>query len=67
MTVHASGAGAADAGPIPSRVLVADHYPTTVIHDELTDHASLLSSAKAEALLGFRPRHSWRSYRLETA
>jgi nucleoside-diphosphate-sugar epimerase len=48
--------------PIPSRVLVADHYPTTVIHEELTDHASLLSSARAQALLGFRARHSWRSY-----
>jgi hypothetical protein len=53
--------------PIPSRVLVADHYPTTVIHDELTDYVSLLSSAKAEALLGFRARHSWRSYDQEAA
>ena len=53
--------------PIPSRVLVADHYPTTIIHDELTDHVSLLSSAKAEALIGFRARHSWRSYGLEVA
>jgi len=53
--------------PILSRVLVADYYPTTVIHDELTDYASLLSSAKAEALLGFRARHSWRSYGLEVA
>jgi len=53
--------------PIPSRVLVADHYPTTVIHDELTDYVSLLSSAKAEALLGFRARHSWRSYGLQAA
>ena len=39
--------------PIPSRVLVADHYPTTIIHDELTDHVSLLSSAKAEAFSDF--------------
>jgi nucleoside-diphosphate-sugar epimerase len=53
--------------PIPSRVLVADHYPTTVIHDELMDYTSLLSSARAEVLLGFRARHSWRSYRLEVA
>jgi nucleoside-diphosphate-sugar epimerase len=51
--------------PIPSRVLVADHYPTTVIREELTDHASLLSSALAEALLGFRARHSWRSYGID--
>jgi nucleoside-diphosphate-sugar epimerase len=53
--------------PIPSRVLVADHYPTTVIHDELTNHVSLLSSARAETILGFRARHSWRSYGLEAA
>ena len=39
----------------------------TVIHDELTDYVSLLSSAKAEALFGFRARHSWRSYGLEAA
>jgi nucleoside-diphosphate-sugar epimerase len=53
--------------PIPSRGLVADHYPTTVIHDELADYVSLLSSAKAEAILGFHARHSWRSYGLEAA
>jgi nucleoside-diphosphate-sugar epimerase len=53
--------------PIPSRVLITDCYPTTVIHNALTDHASLLSSAKAEALLGFRARYSWRSYGLEVA
>jgi nucleoside-diphosphate-sugar epimerase len=51
--------------PIPSRVLVADHYPTTIIHDDLMDHGSLLSSARAQALLGFRARHSWRSYGIE--
>ena len=51
--------------PIPSRHLVADHYPTTVIREELEDHTSLLNSAKAEALLGFRARHSWRSYGIE--
>jgi nucleoside-diphosphate-sugar epimerase len=53
--------------PIPSRMLVADHYPTTVIQDGLTDHASLLSSARAQALLGFRAKHSWRSYGIEAA
>jgi hypothetical protein len=53
--------------PIPSRALVADHYPTTVIQDDLTDHASLLSSTKAQALLGFQARHSWRSYGIEAA
>jgi nucleoside-diphosphate-sugar epimerase len=53
--------------PIPSRVLVADHYPTTIIHDDLMEHGSLLSSARARALLGFRARHSWRSYGIEAA
>jgi nucleoside-diphosphate-sugar epimerase len=53
--------------PIPSRVLVTHHYPTTIIQDDLTDHASLLSSVKAEALLGFRARNSWRTYGLEAA
>jgi nucleoside-diphosphate-sugar epimerase len=53
--------------PIPSRLLVADHYPTTVIHDELTDYVSLLSSAKAETVLGFRARHSWRTYGFQAA
>jgi len=53
--------------PIPSRVLVTEHYPTTVIHNALTDHASLLSSAKAEGLLGYRARHGWRSYGLQPA
>jgi nucleoside-diphosphate-sugar epimerase len=53
--------------PIPSRMLVADHYPTAIIQDGLTDHASLLSSAKAQAMLGFRARYSWRSYGIEAA
>jgi hypothetical protein len=53
--------------PIPSRVLVADHYPTTIIRDDLMDYDSLLSSARAQALLGFRARHSWRSYGIEAA
>jgi nucleoside-diphosphate-sugar epimerase len=48
--------------PIPSRTLVGDHYPSTIVNDELTDHASLLSSTRAEAVLGFHARHSWRSY-----
>jgi nucleoside-diphosphate-sugar epimerase len=53
--------------PIPSRMLVTNDYPTTVIRDALTDHASLLSTAKAEALLGYRARYSWRSYGLQAA
>jgi nucleoside-diphosphate-sugar epimerase len=53
--------------PIPSRELIAKHYPATSILEGLTGHTSLLSSAKAERMLGFRPAHSWRSYGLVTA
>jgi nucleoside-diphosphate-sugar epimerase len=48
--------------PIPSRELVAEHYPTTTIREGLTGHAYLLDSAKVERVLGFRPVYSWRSY-----
>jgi nucleoside-diphosphate-sugar epimerase len=48
--------------PVPSPTLVADHYPTTVLREGFVDHASLLSSAKAERLLGYRAAHTWRSY-----
>ena len=51
--------------PIPSRLLVAAHYPATVMRNDLAEHASLLSLAKAEALLGFRAKQSWRSYGIE--
>jgi nucleoside-diphosphate-sugar epimerase len=52
--------------PVESPAIVAAHYPTTVIGDGLTGYAALLSSAKAERLLGFRPAHSWRSYGIDT-
>jgi nucleoside-diphosphate-sugar epimerase len=48
--------------PVPSRQLVAAFYPTTTTREGFAAYDSLLSSAKAEALLGFRPGHSWRSY-----
>jgi nucleoside-diphosphate-sugar epimerase len=48
--------------PVPSRQLVAEFYPTTTMREGFAAYDSLLSSAKAEALLGFRPDHSWRSY-----
>lgn len=49
--------------PIPSRALVTDHYPTTVIHEEFADHNSLINSRRAERLLGYRAKHYWRSYK----
>jgi nucleoside-diphosphate-sugar epimerase len=48
--------------PTPSRELVSHYYPSTIMREGFGDHASLLSTAKAERLLGFRPRHSWKSY-----
>jgi nucleoside-diphosphate-sugar epimerase len=51
--------------PIQSRVLVSDHYPTTLIRAEFADHDSLLSSVKAETILGFRARHNWQTFGIE--
>lgn len=53
--------------PIPTRELVAQHYPTTIVRDGLAEHGSLLNSAKAERLLGYRARHSWRTYEKKEA
>jgi nucleoside-diphosphate-sugar epimerase len=44
--------------PTPSRELVGRYYPTTTLREGFGDHASLLSTAKAGSLLGFRPRYS---------
>jgi UDP-glucose 4-epimerase len=48
--------------PNPSPELVREFYPATVIREEFSGNASLLSGAKAARLLGFRPEHSWRDY-----
>lgn len=45
---------------MPSAELAARHFPDTPIHGALEGHASLLSSARAEAMIGYRPAHSWR-------
>lgn len=45
---------------VPSADLVARHYPGVPVKGALEDHASLLSSATAARLIGYRPRHSWR-------
>jgi nucleoside-diphosphate-sugar epimerase len=50
--------------PVPSRELVAAHYPTTIVREEFGNHMSLLNSEKAARLLGYRARHGWRSYGL---
>jgi nucleoside-diphosphate-sugar epimerase len=45
---------------VPSAELMATHYPGVPLRHPLDGHVSLLSSARAEALIGYRPRFSWR-------
>jgi UDP-glucose 4-epimerase len=48
----------------PSAALMATHFPDTPVRAGLGEFQSLLSSAKAERLIGFRARHSWRDQSL---
>ena len=41
--------------------LMAEVFPDVPIRHELGEHASLLSIDKARRVLGYEPRHSWRS------
>jgi nucleoside-diphosphate-sugar epimerase len=53
-------AAADNAFGLPSAELMARFFPEVPIRSELQNHQSLLSSAKAERMLGYRPQHSWR-------
>ncbi len=44
-----------------SKDLMAERFPEVPLTKELTDHEALMSSDKAQRLLGFRPRYAWRS------
>lgn len=44
----------------PSAELVERHYPDVTLREPLEGHVSLLSSARAERLIGYRPRYGWR-------
>lgn len=44
----------------PTEYLVRTHLPTTEIRSTLAGTASAWSNARAKALLGFTPAHSWR-------
>jgi UDP-glucose 4-epimerase len=44
----------------PVTELLAEHFPHVPLTRELEEHESLLSTAKARRLLGYRPQHSWR-------
>jgi nucleoside-diphosphate-sugar epimerase len=45
----------------PSRGLMEEFYPGTRLAETLGEHETLLSIEKARRLLGYSPRHSWRS------
>lgn len=45
---------------VPSAALMAAHYPNVPIRQPLEGNTSLLSSARATELIGYRPRFSWR-------
>jgi nucleoside-diphosphate-sugar epimerase len=46
----------------PSRELMAEVYPSVPLRPTSGDYDSLLSSAKAQQLLGYEPKHSWRDH-----
>lgn len=51
----------------PTAALVAQAFGDVELRHELPGHASVIDSAAARALLGFRPRRSWRDYPLDGA
>ena len=44
-----------------SRALMAEHFPTVPLADDLSGEASLLSSAAAREAIGYAPSRSWRT------
>jgi len=45
---------------VPSADLLAEHFPATPVRGSLAPFGSLLSSARAAALIGYAPRYGWR-------
>jgi hypothetical protein len=45
----------------PSADLAAAEFPDVPVRNPLGDHETLLSIDKARPILGYPPRHSWRS------
>lgn len=45
---------------VPTRQLVADHLPGTVVDPDLPEYGSLMSLETSRKLFDFVPRHSWR-------
>ena len=50
------------ASNLPTRTLLERFYPTVPVKGELGEFETLLSGRKARAVLGFRPKHSWRQH-----
>jgi nucleoside-diphosphate-sugar epimerase len=47
--------------PTPSAELMAQHFPGVPVSESLGRYDTLLSIAKARAVLGYAPRHTWRT------
>jgi nucleoside-diphosphate-sugar epimerase len=47
--------------PQPSSDLAAAEFPDVPLRHPLGEHETLLSIDKARRVLGYQPRHSWRS------
>jgi hypothetical protein len=45
----------------PSRELMVAHFPETQVADQLGEFETLLSIEKARRVLGYGPRHGWRT------
>lgn len=45
----------------PSAALMAEHFPRVPVTRALGEFETLQSNAKAQALIGYVPRHSWRA------
>jgi nucleoside-diphosphate-sugar epimerase len=45
----------------PSRALMAAGFPGVPVHDGLGEFETLLSIAKARRVLGYQPKHTWRT------
>jgi hypothetical protein len=45
----------------PTRELLRVHHPDAELRCDLAGHASLIDTRRASQLLGFNPRHTWRT------
>lgn len=45
----------------PSMELAAEYFPAMPMKSAMAENQSFLSSAQAEKLIGYRPKHSWRT------